>query len=110
MRKTLSDRLLKSLASKPAPAGKRYEIMDAVALGLGARVNDKGQVSLVLKARFPKSPQHMTRRTIGVYPDMTLVRAREIARKWREHLAEGRDPADVAERERQRKGFEHVMA
>jgi hypothetical protein len=49
MKRILNDRMLKTL--KPAPAGRRYDLMDSIVPGLGVRVTDKGQRTFVLRCR-----------------------------------------------------------
>jgi len=94
-RRKLTDRTLKSL--KPAAAGKRYDVMDVEAPGLGVRVTDKGHVSFIFAGRFPGS-KHYTRREIDYV--VTLIDAREAARQWRTMIRAGVDPVLVRERER----------
>ncbi len=60
----LTDNKVKNL--KPAPAGKRYDIMDAAVPGFGIRVTDKGVKTFVLVARYPGS-SNPTRRALGEY-------------------------------------------
>jgi hypothetical protein len=98
MKKTLTDRALKAL--KPAPAGKRYAVMDAVVPGFGVRVTDLGHSSFVLIARYPGS-SNPTRRAIGEYGALSLEQARERARAWLEMIRKGVDPALEEERRRQ---------
>jgi integrase len=66
----LTDRTLKAL--KPAPKGKRYEIMDTEVPGLAVRITENGQRTFVLIARFPghKNP---TRRALGEYVSLNEV-------------------------------------
>lgn len=81
-------------AMKPAPAGKRYDVMDAIVPGLGVRVTDKGRKTFVLLARFPGSA-NPTRRAVGTYGVVTLETARERAREWHELIARGIDPKQI---------------
>jgi len=97
-RKTLTDRGLKAL--KPAPAGKRYEVMDAVVPGFGIRVTDRHQRTFILVARYPGS-SNPTRRAIANYGELTLEKARGKARDWLELLRRGIDPEVQEERQRQ---------
>jgi hypothetical protein len=55
MKRTLNDRIVRSL--KAAPAGKRYEVMDTVVPGLGVRLTDKGAKTFILIARYPGSEE-----------------------------------------------------
>jgi integrase len=102
-KRDFTDRFLKAL--KPAEPGKRYIVFDAQVPGLGVRVTehcrDEHKGSFVLVARFPGSENPAPRR-IGDYPALSLARARQIAREWREDLRQGIDPkAKEAERQRQ---------
>jgi integrase len=95
---TLTDRALKAL--KPAPAGKRYDVMDAVVPGFGVRVTDKRKRTFVLVARYPGA-NNPTRRALGEYGALTLEKAREKARRWIELIQRETDPKNVEEQERQ---------
>jgi integrase len=93
-RKTLTDRLLKTLKTDAA---------DAVVPGLAVRVGASGQKTFVLIARFP-GRTNPTRRAIGAHPRISLQQARETARKWIALVQRGVDPATevAAEREANR--------
>jgi len=101
-RQTLSDRTLKAL--KPAPAGKRYELFDAIVPNMGIRVTDKiadqktgrGNATFFLMGRFPPS-KNPTRRALGEYPAMELAAARDKAREWLALLEKGIDPKQLIE-------------
>jgi Arm DNA-binding domain len=97
-KKALTDRALKAL--KPAPTGKRYDLMDGVVPGLGVRVTDKGQRTFVLIARYPGA-SNPTRRALGEYGAITLDQARAKARGWIEMVQRGTDPKHAEERDRQ---------
>ena len=102
-KRDFTDRFLKAL--KPAEPGKRYIAFDAQVPGFGIRVTercrDEDKGSFVLVARFPGSDNPAPRR-IGDYPALSLAKARQIAREWREDLRQGIDPkAKEAERRRQ---------
>ena len=103
-KRDFTDRALKTL--DPAKPRKRYFRWDAQVSGFGVRVSDRASkegkaagVSFVLVTRYPgaKSPAP---RTIGHYPTITLAKARDIAREWRDLIAKGIDPAAQAEAER----------
>src|SRR5262249_50270848 len=94
-KRTLTDRLLKSL--KPAPAGKRPIIFDSVVRGFGVRSTDKGKHVFVLVVKFPGG-KHPVPRAIGEYGAVTLEAARNTAREWLEQITKGIDPAREAER------------
>lgn len=105
-RQTLSDRTLKAL--KPASAGKRYELFDAIVPSMGVRVTDKvadkqsgrGKTTFFLLARFPGS-SNPTRRALGEYPALELAAARDKAREWLAMLEKGIDPKQQIEDEKQ---------
>ena len=86
----LSTRRLDSL--KPAPGGKRYQIMDEMVPGFGVRVTDTGQRTFILRTRFPGS-SNLNRRALGDYPELGLEAARDKARAWRALVQDGKDPA-----------------
>ena len=93
-KKILTDRAVAAL--KPAERGKRKLLWDAAVHSFAVRVTDTGAKSFVLVARFPGSP-NPTARAIGRTDAISLEKAREIARGWLGELAQGRDPARVAE-------------
>lgn len=97
-RENLTDKRLNAL--KPAPLGKRYDIMDGIVPGMGIRVTDKGQKTFIFLARFPESP-NPTRRAIGEYGAITLEKAREAAREWHDLIRKGIDPKVKAEEQKQ---------
>ncbi len=94
-KRDFTDRFLKSI--KPAEKGKRVVIYDAQIPGFGIRVTDhctdENKGAFVLITRYPGSTNPAPRR-IGDYPVMTLARAREIAREWREDVRQGMDPKE----------------
>jgi integrase len=95
MRKTLTDRLLKSL--KPTTA--HYDLMDTVIPSMGVRVLKSGKKSFTLHGRFPGSPS-FTRRALGGYGELTLLEAREKAREWLKLMERGVDPQTREEQQR----------
>jgi hypothetical protein len=113
VKRTLTDRLLKSL--KPAPAGKRPIIWDIVVPGVGIRNTDRGHLTFVLGARFPGS-KHFTPRELGEYGSLTLEQARDKARAWLALIARGIDPRGhiedlkLAEQRRRENSFEAVSS
>ena len=86
-RHRLTDRKLQALKRK----GKRYDVMDTDVPGFGVRVSEIGQKTFILIARYPGSP-NPTRRALGEYPALSLQKARERARDWRELIQKGLDP------------------
>jgi integrase len=97
-KKNFTNRGLKAL--EPADNGKRYEEWDAVVPGLGIRITDNGTKTFMLMARYPGSG-NPTRRALGEYGAITLEDARAKARKWRELIQQGKDPAIEEEKLRQ---------
>ena len=97
-RKMLTDRAVKAL--KPAPQGRRYEIMDAAVPGFGVRVTDRGLRSYFLLTRYPGSP-NPTRRSLGEVGAIELAPARQKARDWLTTIQKGIDPKIAEERVRQ---------
>jgi integrase len=80
-----------------APATGRVELRDSKTPGFALRVTEKGSKSWVLiyylnvrKARL----------TLGAYPEMSLAEARKLARKHRNEIENGKDPAAVKRRAR----------
>lgn len=84
---------------KPAPEGKRYQVMDALVPGFGVRVTETGYKTFILRTRYPASDSP-SRREIGKCDDITLAHAREEARRWRALIKQGIDPTEEAERQR----------
>ena len=82
-RKTLTDRLLKTLKTDAA---------DSIVPGLAVRVGAAGQKTFVLVGRFP-GRTNPTRRAIGAYPAISLEQARATARDWIALTQRGLDPA-----------------
>jgi len=102
-RRLFTDRFLKSL--RPAPKGTRVEIWDSRLAGFGVRVSDRedtdparrgkaGKINFLLYARFTPDTRP-TRRPIGVYGEISLDEARDVAGEWRSMIAKGIDPAVV---------------
>ena len=99
---TFNDAKIRAL--KAAPPGKRREYPDtgerggSAVPGLVVRVTDRGTESFALIARYPgkrskgektKGATYPERRALGTYPEMSLAKAREKARAWRELIAAG---------------------
>jgi hypothetical protein len=78
--------------------GKRIEHRDAKETGLALRVTSSGSKSwtLLYSLRGKKN-----RLTLGPYPQITLARARELAREHKATIAEGIDPIAAAKAERE---------
>jgi integrase len=96
-RRTLNDRIIKAI--KPARAGQRHEVWDALVPGLGVRTTDTGGKTFVLATRYPGS-KNPARRKLGGYGELTLEEARGKARAWLALVARGMDPEQEVERQR----------
>src|SRR5262245_21089760 len=96
VKRRLTDRTIQALE----PKGMRYDVMDSDVPGLGVRVSEIGQRTFILIARYPGS-LNPTRRALGEYPSLSLEKARERAKDWRDLLRKGIDPK--AEEERQKR-------
>jgi hypothetical protein len=97
VKRNLTDRYLKSL--KGSPDGRPYDVRDTEIRGLRVRVMPSGERTFVLLARF-QHDANPTRRALGTYPALSLAEARDRARKWRDLIGRGVDPAQEQERER----------
>ena len=96
--RTLTEPFIKAL--KPAPAGQRYAIADALVPGLKVRVTDKGSKSFIFWRRFGGAPNPAAR-ALGTVGVMTLAEARDKARAWLALIKQGEDPRGDADDRRQ---------
>ncbi len=78
---------------KPPTSG-RLDIADAVVTGLALRVTPSGVKSWCFIYRLGGKQRRMT---IGRYPDIDLMKARQIVRKGKEDIALGSDPFKMRE-------------
>jgi integrase len=94
----LTDRSLRAL--RPAPDGRRAAVWDALMPGMAVLVSGKGKRSFyaVKRRAGAASPSWVL---LGHYPVVTLAEARGKAREALAALAEGQDPASVAEGRRE---------
>jgi integrase len=94
----LTDRSLRAL--RPAPDGRRGTVWDALMPGMVVLVSGKGKRSFyaVKRRAGAASPTWVL---LGAYPVTTLAEARGKAREALAALAEGHDPASLAERRRE---------
>jgi integrase len=114
MRLNLTDELVRRL--KPAPRGKRYEVIDNVVTGLLVRVSTgnlgKTTKSFLVRSRVPgnidfskrkattdPSRVNPTRRSLGLAGRLTVEQARATARRHFELISQGRDPRQVEQAE-----------
>jgi len=97
-RKTrITEATLKGL--KPAPAGKRVYILDAILPGFVIQTTDTGASGFYVFTRFGGS-RIPSRRKIGTVGRMGLAEARAAAREQLEAAHAGRDPKAEARAER----------
>ena len=87
--RTLTEPYIKAL--KPASAGQRYAIADALVPGLKVRVTDKGSKSYILWRRFGGAPNPAAR-ALGTVGELSLAEARDKARSWLALIKQGEDP------------------
>src|SRR5262245_46706091 len=93
----LTDRSLQAL--RPAPQGQRTTVWDALLPGLAVRVSGKGKRSLYAVKRRAGAAQPSWV-LLGHYPVTTLAEARAKAREVLGALAEGHNPATLADAKR----------
>jgi integrase len=91
-RTALTPRKVETL--KPAPKGKRTQVMDSIVPGFGVRVTESGQRTFIYQGRFPGSPNQV-RREIGRVGSIDLAAARDKAREWSGLIGAGIDPREV---------------
>jgi integrase len=103
-KKPLSSRAIQAL--KPAPAGKRRIVWDAIVPGLAVRVTDQGKRTFVLVTRYPGS-RHPAPRALGSVGALTLEQARNKAREWLKLIASGVDPG-IQELEKRQQTFKAI--
>ena len=87
MAQTLTAKFVETVS--PEPAQKDYFDLDPK--GFGLRVSPKGTKSWILFYKTEEGPRR--RHTLGRYPDLSLKKARDKARKARNRIADGQDPA-----------------
>lgn len=86
MRKALTDKSLKALK----PKAKRYEVHDLLCPGFSARVSVRGRISFSVKYRYGVKQKRFG---LGLYPRVSLAKAREKAMDAMRQVDEGIDPA-----------------
>jgi len=86
MREALTDKKLESLK----PKAQRYEVHDLYCPGLSVRVTPEGRKTFNIKYRYGTNQKRMS---LGIYPRLTLAKAREKAIDALRHVDEGTDPA-----------------
>ena len=89
----LNDRQIKN--AKPAETGKKYKLFDGD--GLYLEVTPAGGKVFRLKYRIDGKEKTFT---IGKYPTVSLVEARQAAENARRLLASGQDPSEAKQQEK----------
>ncbi|MDM9621119.1 tyrosine-type recombinase/integrase [Rhizobium sp. S96] len=90
----LSDELLRAL--QPDPQGGRHHVHDTLVPGLAIMVSPAGTKTFVLIGRPSAGGTGVLRwRRIGIFPETSLARARQIAAAW-DHLLRLSEPGDRA--------------
>jgi Arm DNA-binding domain len=89
-------------AKLPEPGRKERFIRDDVVRGLGVRITVSGAKSFIFEARIKGRPRRLT---LGPWPDLTVVLARQRAMEIRAAIARGEDPAAEAEAARKELTF-----
>lgn len=106
--KALTDKAIEK--AKPAPAGTRVMLWDALLPGFGLRVTDSGHKTFIVMKRLNGE---LIRRKIGVYPATPLGQARTLARDALLDIDKGVDPKQRqidARRERERRKANSLSA
>ncbi len=93
---SLSDAYCKTVVP---PAEGRKDIVDARCVGLVLRVTRSGAKSWAFRFRDLVS-RRSSRATLGVYPDIGLAKARELADDMRRSVAAGVNPVEQKRRAR----------
>ena len=86
----LTDPFIRNL--KPAPAGQRYAISDALVPGLRVRVTATGSKTYILWRRVAPTHKSASALALGAVGTLTLAQARDKARAWLAMIAQGQDP------------------
>jgi len=86
----------------PEPGRKERFIRDDMVRGLGVRVRASGAKSFVFEGRVKGRPRRLT---LGAWPDLSVVLARQRAMEIRTAIARGEDPAGDAQTARKELTF-----
>jgi integrase len=98
VRAVLTDKLIRGLLAKGQP---HEPIWDQALRGFGIRIGDHGGISFFAMARRRGGDRRPIRFTVGRYPALSLVEARDRARDLLRDLQDGIDPRERdAERHR----------
>src|ERR1700730_681208 len=94
-------------AKRPEAGRKERVIRDDVVRGLGVRITASGAKSFIFEARIKGRPRRLT---LGGWPDLTVILARQKALDIRSRIARGEDPAAEAEAARKEPTFSDLAA
>jgi integrase len=92
-------------AKRPEAGRKERFIRDDVVRGLGVRITASGAKSFIFEARIKGRPRRLT---LGCWPDLTVILARQRAVEMRAAIARGEDPAADAEAARKEATFDDL--
>lgn len=104
MPRILTEAYIRNL--KPAAAGQRYTLADAMVPGLKLRVTEKGTKTFLLWRRLHPSNGSASALALGKVGELSLADARAKARRWIDLIKAGIDPRE----ERRVDTFSVVMA
>jgi integrase len=94
-------------AERPEAGRRERFIRDDVVRGLGVRITMSGAKSFIFEARIQGRPRRLT---LGCWPDVTVILARQRALEIRTAIARGEDPAAEAEAARKEATFADLAA
>jgi integrase len=89
-------------AALPEAGRKERFIRDDLVRGLGVRITASDARSFIFEARIKGRPRRLT---LGSWPDLTVILARQRAHEIRAAIARGEDPAAEAEAARKEATF-----
>ena len=98
MAKRLTQKGIENLGSKRAA----YIVWDSGAIGLGLKVTPRGSKIWLAQLKYP-GHRMQTRRTLGRFPGLGLVAAREQAARWYGLVKQGIDPGDADAEEQEKR-------
>lgn len=97
---TLTEKSVKALKPKASVYRVRDGIADPALKGFGVVVAPSGTKSFFMAYTSPESGKR-TQGTLGIHPTLSLAKARDLARQWRQCIREGVDPVLANKREKE---------
>src|SRR5262245_61015097 len=91
----LTDKAVERLRVQRQP----YFVWDAGATGLGLKITPTGKRMWVLQLVYPEQSVQ-TKRSLGVYPGLSLAAARTKAAEWYAAVKQGVDPREIEAEQR----------